>query len=176
MPLTMSDVALPSVLGGLDVLETLLNKAEAHAIERSLQPDSLLQCRLAADMFTFAQQIQTATDSARRGLQRLAEQEVVGKDDPPHTFEGLRERVQATKEEILALPKVRIDASTDRAFEVAFGPEMTVPFTGRTFLLSFLLPNSYFHITTAYNILRERGVAVGKLDYLGPLGSIFKAE
>ena len=174
MTVAMSEIALPSFCAGLRVLESLLIKGEAHASDRSIVPAALLESRLAADMFSFTEQVQAASDTARRGVQRMAGQEVPGMPDPEPTFAALKQRVAETLAGIEATDRELFDASTERAFVVEFGPEMKVQYVGRTYLLSFVLPNFYFHVTTAYNILRERGVSVGKMDFLGPLGAAYK--
>jgi hypothetical protein len=117
-------------------------------------------------MFTFTEQIQAATDTARRGTDRLADKEATSADDPAATIDGLSERVKATIEHVSACDRPAIDASLDRKFKVNMGVELD--FTGRTYALGFALPNFLFHVTTAYDILRHKGVELGKREYIAP--------
>jgi hypothetical protein len=174
MSLSMSDVALPAIQAGLSVLDALVKKAEVQCSEQGIKPAALLEARLAPDMFSFTDQIQAATDTVRRGLERICGLEISSKEDPAATFEALKARVAETLQAVRAMDAGKLDASIDHKFELAYSPELKVPYTGRTYLLSFLLPNFYFHVTTAYNILRERGLDVGKMDYLGPIGAAYQ--
>ena len=174
MTLELSSVVVPSVAAGLTVLDSILAKARAFSTERKVEPAALLEARLVPDMFTFANQIQLATDTARRAIERLAEQEVSSKPDPEPTFDALEARIRETLEAVRKADVARIDASVDRAFEVAYTPELKVPYTGKTYAMSFLIPNFYFHVVTAYNILRERGVVLGKMDFLAPVSAEYK--
>ena len=174
MSVALSEIVVPSLTAGLRTLELLLDKAEAYCKEREVKPSALLECRLAPDMFTFVEQVQASTSLARRGVARLADKEVDSKPDVEPTFDALRARVRETIAAVEAADRAAIDASTDRKFDVPFGPEMTMHYTGKTYALSFLMPNFDFHNTTAYGILRERGVTVGKIDYLGSYAAAYK--
>lgn len=174
MSVPLSEIAIPSIAAGLRVLESLVTKAESYATEHGLEPAALLEHRLAADMFTFTDQIQAATDTVRRGLERLSDEEVSSKEDPAPTYAALAQRIRETLDQVRATDATRVNQSEQRAFEVAYSPDMKVPYTGKTFLLSFVLPNFFFHVTTAYGILRNRGLALGKMDYLAPLGAEYK--
>ncbi len=170
---TLSSVVLPTLLSGMRTLATLVDKAQAHAEANTLQPASLLEARLRPDMFSFAGQIEMAVGTTRRGIARLQGEEPGENAAPEATFDALS---LAIKEAIAFLETVdaaAIDAYEEKSFQVSFGPTHTMEFTGFSYAHVFLLPNTMFHISTAYNILRERGVGLGKLDLLGAYAATF---
>lgn len=168
MSLSIHEISAATFTGGLLTLRSLLDKAVAHAAANGVEVSALLGARLRPDMFDFTKQIYAATDVVRRGLDRLADVEVTSVADDETTVDELRARIDATLAGLKERDAAAIDASQDRKFDVAFGPDLTVPFTGRSFLLGYCVPNFLFHVTTAYDILRSQGVELGKVDYLRP--------
>ncbi|KPC49686.1 DUF1993 domain-containing protein [Amantichitinum ursilacus] len=168
MTISLYHASVPVFLRGLDNLEAVLRKAQAHAAEKQLDPAALLSARLAPDMFDLTRQVQSACDAAKAGTARLAGQTPPSFADTETTFAELFERIAKTVAFIKSVPASDIDGHEDRVVtlkmrggEVSFAP---VPY-----LLSFVLPNFYFHLTTAYGVMRHYGVQLGKLDYLGTL-------
>jgi len=167
MSLSLYEVTVPSLLGALTSLKATLEKGAAHADANKLDANALLYARLYPDMLTFTRQIQVACDSARRGSDRLVGREPSSVEDNEKTFAELIARVDATMDHIKALERTAVDESQDRSFNVPIG-SMSLDFTGRSYVLGYMVPNVLFHVTTAYDILRHNGVVLGKRDYLGP--------
>lgn len=168
MTISLSDIAIPSFLGGLHGLKQYMDKAVADCDSRGLDPQMLLHARLYPNMFSLTQQVQAATDAARRGLDRLVGGELSSVADDESSFGELVARIEATLERVKSADRTVIDTNEDRSFTLEL-PGVTLPFTSRTYLLSYALPNFYFHLTTTHGILRHNGVDVGKREYLGPI-------
>jgi hypothetical protein len=170
MSLTLSTLSVPAFVRGLTVLSTLLTKAEAHAEQAGIVPDTLLGARLADDMLPLSAQVQRASDTAKFAAQRLSGGQAPAFADDETSFQQLQERIANTVAYLESVDPALRDAGAGREIKLnwtADGPT----FSGQSYLLTFALPNFYFHITTAHDILRHRGVQVGKRDYLGPLGA-----
>ena len=168
MSLTMYEIAVPSMLRGFGVLSSYLDKAAAFAQEVRFPPTQLLEARLAPDMFTFAQQIQRASDKAKNGLARLAGVEAPSFTDEEVTFDDFKARIAKTVGFIESIDAAKFDGSESRPLELKLRAA-TGTFRGDRYLLSILLPDFYFHVTTAHDILRNQGVQIGKVDYFGRL-------
>lgn len=166
MTLSMHGAAVPPLARSLNNLSGILAKAAAHAEARGIEPAVLLQARLYPDMFPLVRQVQIATDIARRGLARLAGVESTAMDDNEASFEELIGRIKATLASLEGFSAEQIDGSETKPIELTIRSE-TLHFSGQSFLLFFVLPNVYFHVTTAYDILRHNGVELGKRDFLG---------
>ncbi|WP_216906055.1 DUF1993 domain-containing protein [Synechococcus sp. CCY 0621] len=166
MTLSMHGAAVPPLARSLNNLSGILAKAAAHAEARGIDPAVLLQARLYPDMFPLVRQVQIATDIARRGLARLAGVESTAMDDNEASFEELIGRIKATLASLEGFLPEQIDGSETKPIELTIRSE-TLHFSGQSFLLFFVLPNVYFHVTTAYDILRHNGVELGKRDFLG---------
>ena len=152
-----------------NTLEGLLAKAEAHASASALDESVVLNWALAPDMFPFLKQIQVATELPLRALSRMADSELPTFDDDETTFEALRGRIEKARKAIRALPAAAIDWEPDATITFPIGAdEMTLP--RRAYLQNFILPNLYFHVTTAYAILRANGVELGKRDFIAAPG------
>ena len=165
MSLSMYQASVPVFVRQLKALSTLLAKGEAFAAEQGIAPADLIDARLAPDMHPLARQVQIASDSAK-GVGRLAEAEVPSFPDTETSFAELQARIANTIAFIEGLPADAFEGSETRTVVLkAGGRELS--FTGETFLLHVALPNFLFHVTTAYAILRHKGVALGKMDYLG---------
>ena len=152
------------MLGGLD---GVLAKAEAHATARAIEPDVLLRARLFPDMFPLQKQVIVATDFAQSVAARLAGAEVPVLPDPEAGFAGLRARIAQAVGFIGDLPAARFDGSETLEIVLRPGTPKEKRLTGQAYLLSYGLPQFFFHVTTAYAILRHNGIEVGKKDYMG---------
>jgi len=151
----------------LSSLSVLLEKGAAHAAAKKFDPSVLVSARLAPDMFPLSKQVQIACDLAKNSVARLAGIEPPRFEDNEKTLDELRARVARTIDYIKGVPASAVDNSEDRDIKVPAGPERTLEFKGLTFVQRWAIPNVYFHITTAYNILRHNGVEIGKRDFLG---------
>ncbi|MBL4637201.1 MAG: DUF1993 domain-containing protein [Kofleriaceae bacterium] len=163
---SLYDLSIPSTLAGCQSLLTILKKAEVHVVEQKFTPSAVLEKRLFPDMLSFTRQVQMATDTARRGVDRLEGVVLSSVADNETSFGELIARVQATIGRIKTADRAKIDPHLETEIEVKMGPEHTLTLTGRKYAEGFLLPNLLFHVTTAYNILRTAGVPLGKRDYL----------
>jgi hypothetical protein len=166
MPLTMYHASVPVFLRALANLSAILRKAEAHAAARKIDPVVIVNARLAPDMFALSRQVQSASDSAKGCAARLAGMEVPRWEDTESTLPELQARIAKTVAFLQAVSPELIANSEERKVVLKLrGQE--VNFSGQTYLLSFALPNFFFHVVTAYDILRHNGVEIGKIDYLG---------
>ena len=166
MSISMYQVAVPAFLQISNSLSAVLDKAEAHAAERKIDPAVLLQYRLAPDMFPLIRQVKIATDHAKGCCARLAGVDVPKYADDETTLADLRERIARTVEFVRGFRAEQIDGSEERDISITAGSRQ-LQFTGEQYLLHFALPNFYFHCTTAYDILRHCGVELGKRDFMG---------
>jgi hypothetical protein len=166
MTLSMYQASVPVFIQGLTGLGGVIDKAAAHAAERKIDPSALLQARLYPDMFPFTRQVQIATDFAKGGAARLAGAEFPAYEDSETSFDELKARVEKTIAFLRTLEAGAVDGSEERDITlVRRGETSTVK--GQAYLLEQAMPNFYFHLTTAYAILRHNGVEVGKRNFLG---------
>lgn len=161
---TISIPVFKQMLGGL---QEVLRKAEAHAAEKKIDPSALLQARLFPDMFSLLRQVQVATDFAKSVSARLAGVEVPKLEDTEQTFVDLQARINTVLAFIEGLEVSKFDAAATREIITQAGTPKEKRFTGQSYLLNYGLPHFFFHITTAYAILRHNGVEVSKKDYIG---------
>jgi hypothetical protein len=166
MSLSIHEASIGVMLRALGQLSHLLDKAAAHAEATGSAPAELIEARLTPDMYPLARQIQSASDAAKAGAARLAGDAPPSFADTETTFPELQARIAKTVDFLKSVGPERVDDAADRPITIPLrsGP-LTLP--GRTYLLQFALPNFHFHVTTAYAILRHKGVAIGKMDYLG---------
>ena len=168
MSVSMYRASVPVFIRGLDVLVSLINKAEAHAKEKGIAETDVTAARLFDDMLPFTGQIQRASDTSKLSAVRLSGVEAPSFDDTETTFAELRERLTNTLLYLKSIDETTLEGSETREVTLKQrAGELT--FSGSDYLFLFALPNFYFHIVTAYDILRHLGVPVGKLDYLGAL-------
>jgi len=166
MSITMYSASVPRFAHTLKNLSGILTKAQDHALARKIDPAVLLSARLFPDMFAFTRQVQVACDTAKGAAARLAGQEVPKHEDTEQSFAELQQRIAKVIAFIESIPADRIDGSEGRKIVLTLrGEEVT--FNGLQYLTGFALPNFYFHVVTAYDILRHNGVEVGKRDFLG---------
>ena len=166
MTLSMYQASAPVFTRMLGNLATIIGKAEADATARGIDPHVFLTARLAPDMLPFTKQIQIASDAAKGAIARLAGIEIPSYPDTETTFAELTARIHKTIDFVGSVTPAQIDGSEAKAITLKF-PGRDVEFTGQSLLLGFSLPNFFFHITTAYDILRHLGVRLGKMDYIG---------
>jgi len=166
MPATMYSFSIPVFRKSLTNLSAILDKAAAHAQERKIDPAALLDARLYPDMLTFTRQIQLATDFAKGAAARLAGDAPPKFDDVEVGFAQLKERIARTIALLDSVGPERFNGSEERQIELKTATR-TLTFSGLDFLAHFALPNFFFHVTTAYAILRHNGVPIGKDDFLG---------
>jgi len=166
MPLSMYQASVPVFTRGLGVLSTLLDKTVAHAEAKKIEPAAFISLRLTVDMYPLGRQVQAASDAAKSGAARLAGIEPPSLPDTETTFPELQARIAKTVEFLKSVEPAKIDGSEARVIILKMrAGELKIP--GQNYLLGFAIPNFFFHITTAYDILRQNGVPIGKLDYLG---------
>jgi len=162
----MYHASVPILVRALTNLKTILSKAEAWAEEKKVSETTVLNARLALDMLPFTKQIQIATDNAKGAAARLGGVENPVYADDETTFAQLHERLQKTIDFMNSVPKAGFEGSESREIVLKF-PSRTMEFTGLAYLTGFVIPNLFFHVTTAYAILRHSGVPLGKSDFLG---------
>jgi uncharacterized protein len=162
----MYQASAPRFVAMLRNLSTLLDKAEAHCTAKKIEPSALTTFRLYPDMFPLTRQVQIACDTAKGAVARLAGADIPKHEDTEQTFADLKARIAKTVDFIESLKAERIDGTEDKEIVLAMRSGER-RFKGMPYLLGFAYPNFYFHLTTAYNILRHNGVELGKLDFLG---------
>lgn len=166
MTLSIYDISVPVLKRGLTNLSAHLKKAEASAEDRKIDPSVFLAARLAPDMHPLSRQVQIASDGAKGGVARLTATDAPSFPDTETTFAELHERIAKTVAYLDTLKPEQFDGAQTREI-VLKTPMGDFPFTGQSFALTFMLPNFFFHLTTAYNILRHNGVSIGKMDFIG---------
>jgi hypothetical protein len=166
MTLSMYQASVPVFLQGLKNMGAILDKAAAHAAERKIDPAVLMNARLAPDMFPLVRQVQIACDHAKGAAARLSGLEVPKFEDVETSFDELQERIARVAEFVRSVDPARFDSAEEREVTLPIGGQPRT-FTGQVYLLHFALPNFYFHLTTAYAILRHNGIVLGKRDFIG---------
>ena len=161
---TASIPVFKQMLGGL---KNVLSKAEAHAVDKKIDPNALLQARLYPDMFPLLRQVQVASDFAKSVSARLAGVEVPKLEDLEVSFADLQTRLDTVLAFIDSLDLALFDDAATREIVTQAGTPKEKRFTGQSYVLNYGLPHFFFHTTTAYTILRHNGVEVGKKDYIG---------
>jgi hypothetical protein len=163
----MYAMSVPVFSRMLNNLAAILDKAAAHAEAKKIDPATLLASRLALDMFPLTRQVQIACDFAKGSVARLAGQEPPKWDDNETSIADLKERIARTVAFVQGFQPAQLAGSETRTVTLTIrGEEKKVQ--GLTYLLNMALPNFYFHVTTAYAILRRDGVDIGKRDFIGP--------
>jgi len=158
--------SIPNFTRALTALSGILDKGAASAQARKIDPLVLTSARLSPDMFALARQVQISCDVAKNGFSRLAGIDAPKFEDTETTFEELQARIAKTVAFLNAVPADSLKGSEDKVVTFPAGPERTLKMKGDAYLNQWMVPNLYFHIVTAYNILRHNGVDVGKMDYL----------
>ena len=168
MTISMYQATVPTMIRALDNLAAFLEKGRQFAEAKKIDPSVLVSSRLAPDMLPLAKQVQIASDTCKGGAARLAQQTPPSFEDNETTFPELIERARKTVAYLKTLKPEQIDGSEDRTvtWTTRSGAK---EMKGQPYLLHHVLPNVFFHVTTAYGILRHNGVEIGKKDYLGPI-------
>ena len=168
MSISMHSASVPVFVRMFGNLSLWLDKAEAHATAKKFDPQVYLTARLAPDMLPFTKQIQIACDAAKFGVARLAGVDAPKFDDTEASLAELRVRIQKTVEFVRSVSASQIDG-TEAKDVVVPRRDGSITLKGEFYLKHFVMPNFYFHVTTAYALLRHSGVDLGKGDYLGAL-------
>ncbi|MBG4747572.1 DUF1993 family protein [Pseudomonas aeruginosa] len=164
--MSIYQASIPTFLRTLGNLSAILKNAAAHAEAKNIDPRIFIDARRAPDMFPLARQVQIASDAAKGAGARLAGLEVPSYADTETTFDELQARIARTVEFLEGIREEQLDGAEERNVTLKVrGQEIS--FNGRDFLFGFALPNFFFHVTTAYAILRHNGVELGKMDFLG---------
>ncbi len=166
MTISMYSASVPVFKQLLSALSAILIKAES-AVTNDMKPETLLHARLYPDMFDFTRQVQIATDFAKSVTARLAGVDIPVYEDNETTFAELQARIAKTLQFISSIAPEKIDGSEAREIITRPGTPKEKKFSGQSYLLHYGLPQFFFHITTAYAILRNNGIEIGKLDYMG---------
>jgi len=166
MSLSMYRASVPVYIRMLTNLIAIMEKAASHCEAGKIDPSVLIDYRLYPDMFSFAKQVQIAADAAKNGTAYLVGVEAPKFGDTERSFPELIERVRKTIAYLQSFKPEQIDGSEDRPIQIKRGDKV-IDYRGEDLLLSRTMPNFYFHVTTAYDILRHNGVVLGKRDYLG---------
>ena len=169
MSISVYDQVIAPLSRMLSNLDAVVSKAEAYADEQTIEPVVLIQARLFPNMLSFVRQIQIATDSAKGAAARLSGNPVPSWADDEETFADVKARIGKTIDFLDSIERDQFEGAENLEIELKLGPK-TVNFTGGSYITDFVVPNFYFHVTTAYNILRHNGVNIGKADYLGAMG------
>lgn len=167
MTLSMYQASVPAFKQMLACQTAIIDKAVAYAAAKKIDPAVLLNVRLFPDMFPFARQIQIMCDFAKGATARLAGAEVPSFPDTETTFDELKQRIAKTDAFISSFKQAQIDGSETREIKLKIGGQ-DMQFAGKDYLVNFVLPNFYFHATTAYAILRHSGLELGKRDFMMP--------
>ena len=166
MTISMYQASVPRFVNILGNLANILDKAQAHVDAKKLDPAALTGYRLFPDMLPMSKQVQIACDTAKGVVARLAGMDIPVYEDNEATLADMKARIAKTVAFIQTVTPAQIDGSEDKEIVIKRGDKET-RYKGMQFLLGHALPNFYFHVTTAYNILRHNGVELGKRDYLG---------
>jgi hypothetical protein len=165
MALSMHQVSVPVFQRSLKGLSNCIDKAMAHAEARKIDPAALTNFRFYPDMFPFYRQVQLSSDHAKGAPARLAGIEVPKYDDVETSFPDLQARIAKTLDFIATIDPKKMDGAEEREIKVGAAGRERV-FTGYSYLFTSALPNFFFHVTTAYDMLRHNGVELGKRDFL----------
>lgn len=167
MSISMHSASVPIFTRTLKNMLNWLDKAEAHAGSRDFDVNNFLGLRLTPDMLPFSRQIQIATDGSKFCLARLADVEPPKWADDETSMDELRARIQKAIDYVESIEPSQIDGSEEREIVLPLGPDRSITLNGEALLTSFSLPNFFFHVTMVYALLRQGGVEIGKMDFLG---------
>ncbi len=167
MSVSMYTVSIPVFLQHLNGLNTVLDKAASWAAARKVNETDLLNMRLSPDMFNLARQVRAATDHAINAAARLSGNEPLKFVNDETTIPQLKDRIAKAINYLKGVKQTEIDGTESKDISITFPSGQTRQFTGQSLLLGNSLPNFYFHTTTAYDILRQCGVEIGKRDFMG---------
>ena len=167
MPVSMYSVSIPIFMQHLNGLSGVLDKAAAWAAARKVNEADLLNMRLSPDMFPLVRQVRAATDHAANATARLSGKELLKFANDETTLAQLKDRIAKTIEFLKSVKASEVDGTEGKEIKITFPSGQSRDFTGQSLLLGNSLPNFYFHATTAYDIIRQCGVELGKRDFMG---------
>jgi hypothetical protein len=167
MSLSLYETTVPVFKQMLLALNDVLKKAENQAQERKYDPANLLQTRLFPDMLSFVRQVQIACDFAKSVSARIAGIEVESYEDSEQSFAELQQRITKTVAVLDAMTAEQFEGGADKQIVLRPGTPKEKTLTGQDYVLRYGLPQFFFHVTTAYNLLRHNGIEIGKKDYMG---------
>lgn len=167
MTVSMYSVSIPIFIQHLNGLNTVLDKAASWTAARKVNEADLLNMRLSPDMFNLGRQVRAATDHAANAAGRLSGKELLKFANDETTIAQLKERIAKTIDYLKSIRQNEIDGTETKDISITFPGGQTRQFTGQSLLLGNSLPNFYFHATTAYDIIRQCGVEIGKRDFMG---------
>lgn len=167
MTISLYSASVPVFQQMLNALNEILVKAEHHATARKIQPEALLQARLFPDMLPFTRQVQIAVDFAKGASARLAGMDVPKYDDLETSFAELQALLDKTLAFLATIKAEQIDGNEAIEIVLRPGTDKEKRLNGQAYLLTYALPQFFFHVTTAYDLLRHNGVEIGKRDYMG---------
>ena len=165
MSISMYSAFIPVAIRQLNAMSAILGKVVAHCEARKIDPAAFLSSRLFPDMFPLTRQLQIAADMVKGGAARLAGIEPPKYEDNETTFAELQARLEKTVAFLRSIEPAQIDGKENADITIKL-PSRELAFKGEAYLIGFVLPNMYFHLTTAYNLLRQGGVDIGKQDFL----------
>lgn len=166
MAISVFDQTVSTMSRVLLNLDAIVSKAEQYAEEKKINPVVLIQARLYPDMLPFVAQVRIATDMAKGAAARLSGTDMPNWADDEATFEEIHGRIRKALNYLAGFKPEQFEGSETKNIELKL-PNRTMQFAGRDYVLGFVIPNFYFHVATAYNILRHNGLVIGKLDFLG---------
>ncbi len=166
MTISMYSASIPGFIHALESLTAIITKAESYATVKKIDPLVLTGARLAPDMLPLTKQVQIATDMVKGFAARMSGIDIPKYEDTEKTFPELQARIAKTIAFLKTADAKKIDASEGKSVQLKFGPK-EFNFTGLPYLVNFVIPNFYFHLTTTYAILRHNGLDIGKADFLG---------
>ena len=165
--ISLYDISIKQMTKMLENLSHFLEKSTQHAQAKKIEMDVFLQTRLIADQFPLVKQIQTACDSAKLCASRLSGKTAPVNEDTETTYDEIQKRIKSTVSYLKTITSADLKEYETKKIEFAFNKGKYL--TGFDYVTQFAIPNFYFHLTTAYSILRANGVDVGKMDYMGEL-------
>ena len=168
MAISVYDQSIARMTHMLENLDKIVSKAEEYAEENDIEPEVLLQARLHPTMRNFIFQVQVATDISKGCAARLSGSEVPKWDDDQESFADVHARIKKALDYLASFKPEQFEGSETLELEIKLRSHI-VNFTGQSYLLGFVLPNLYFHVATAYNILRHNGLDLAKPDFIGGL-------
>jgi hypothetical protein len=165
MAISMYEASIPGFIRMLGNLSAILDKARLHAQTKNIEESVLINASLAPDMYPLSQQIQIATDMAKACTARLAGMEIPQYENNEASFADFRNRIAWTIAFLQTIDREKINNSNEQLITIKL-PNKDITYTGKVYLLEVITPHFYFHVTTAYAILRNLGVGLGKKDYI----------
>ncbi len=160
------DITIPPLVHALNNLSKNLAKGEAYANNKKFAPEVLIQSRLIADMYPLVNQVQIATDMSKAAAARLAKIDIPQYEDNEQTFADCQARIEKTIAFLNTINPEQLEDAESHDIHLKIKERIDVHFNGLEYVLKWVMPNVYFHCTTAYNILRKNGVELSKRDFL----------